>query len=239
MIPSSQGLHLFLLIGQSNMAGRGQLEPEDQVSHPRVWAFTKNHEWIPAIEPIHFDRPAFVGVGPGLSFGKTLADYNTSIHIGLIPCAVGGSPITMWKPGKYFAHTESYPYDDAVTRTRIAMKYGILKGILWHQGESDSDGDNACLYEQRLIELIISLRVDLDIADIPFLVGTLSMAYAEQNPYAITINKSLKRILGIVKNTACVDTNGLAVSEDKIHFTTPALRELGRRYAETMITLYS
>jgi hypothetical protein len=166
-----------------------------------------------------------------------MADFNASICVGLIPCAAGGSPISMWKPGTYFAHTDSYPYDDAVARTEIAMKYGLLKGILWHQGESDSNGDNANLYEDRLITLVNSLRFDIDAPEVPFIFATLGEFFIEQNPYAGVVNLALKRLPQLVKNSVCVDSSGLVSSGDNVHFSSQALRELGRRYAEVMIRL--
>jgi len=83
---------LYLLIGQSNMAGRGEVEPEDRVAHPRVLALDRENRWAPAVEPIHFDKP-IAGVGPGRAFGVAMAERDPSVRIGLIPCAAGGSPI--------------------------------------------------------------------------------------------------------------------------------------------------
>ena len=71
---------------------------------------------------------------------------DTNVIIGLIPCAVGGSPIEAWQPTKYYEPTKSYPYDDALKRTKTAMQTGTLKGVLWHQGESDSDSGNAMIF---------------------------------------------------------------------------------------------
>src|SRR4051812_37821804 len=90
-------LKLFLLIGQSNMAGRGIPEAEDQQTHPRIWMLNKELSWVPAKDPMHFDKPAIVGVGPGFPFAKRLAEAYPSINIGLVPCAVGGSGIDDWK----------------------------------------------------------------------------------------------------------------------------------------------
>ena len=85
-----------------------------------------------------------------MTFGKTIADQNPSIRVGLIPAAAGGSPISVWQRGGYWEQTRSKPYDDAIARAKIAMRDGVLKGILWHQGESDSNETVASAYEQRL-----------------------------------------------------------------------------------------
>ena len=87
----SQDMELFLLIGQSNMAGRGVIEEQDRVPFPRVFTLTKEETWVPAVEPIHFDRPDRLGTGLGRSFGRVLAEAAPGARIGLIPAAMGGS----------------------------------------------------------------------------------------------------------------------------------------------------
>ena len=94
-IDSKETFHLYLLIGQSNMAGRGKIEEQDRKNHPRVFVLNKENKWVPGVDPIHFDKE-IAGVGPGLSFGEAMSDRNPSIRIGLIPCAAGGSPIDVW-----------------------------------------------------------------------------------------------------------------------------------------------
>ena len=62
--------HLYLLVGQSNMAGRGEIQQEDNTPHPRVLMLSKENRWQPAVEPLHFDKPDIVGTGPGLHSQK-------------------------------------------------------------------------------------------------------------------------------------------------------------------------
>lgn len=233
-----QNFHLYLLIGQSNMAGRGKVESQDETIHPRVFTLNKENKYKPAIDPIHFDKPQIAGVGPGLTFGKTMANYNASIRIGLIPCAAGGSPITVWKPGGYWKQTDSQPYDDAIKRTKIAVKDGVLKGILWHQGASDSNENDAELYEDRLVALIDALRTELELPDLPFVVATLGDFFVKRCPEAQIVNNALRRIPQLVKHTACVGSSGLEHKGDILHFSAEAARELGRRYADAMMRLF-
>ena len=233
-----KSFHLYLLIGQSNMAGRGEVEAQDKEIHPRVLALDKACKWVPAADPIHFDKP-IAGVGPGLTFGKIMADHDPSIRIGLIPCAAGGSPITVWKRDGYWAQTDSTPYDDAIARTQVAMKDGVLKGILWHQGESDSNENDAELYEDRLATLIDVLRMDLDAPDVPFIAATLGDYLVEERPEGRIVNRALRQIPRRVKHAGCVDSKGLGHKGDHVHFSAEAARELGRRYAEAMIRLQS
>ena len=135
--------HLFLLVGQSNMAGRGKVAEGDRKPHPRVLMLSREKKWVPAVDPMHFDKPRMVGVGLGRTFGIAVAEGDPGIHVGLIPCAVGGSPIRSWEPGGYHGQTKSHPWDDSLARARAALRDGTLKGILWHQGESDSNPRDA------------------------------------------------------------------------------------------------
>lgn len=234
---NQRNFHLYLLAGQSNMAGRGRVIKQDNQTHPRVYVLNKDKEWELAKEPLHFDKPNIAGVGPGLAFGKAMAGYNEHVKIGLIPCAVGGSPISSWTVGGYHDQTKSHPYDDAIVRAKAAMKDGVIKGIIWHQGESDSKPEKVKVYQAKLEELIARFRQDLGDENLPFVAGKLGDFYVERNPNAESINEILERIPLTVKKTACVDVAGLTPKSDLTHFDTESARELGRRYAEQMIKL--
>jgi hypothetical protein len=232
-----RNFHLYILAGQSNMAGRGKVIERDNQSHPRVYVLNKNKEWKLAKDPLHFDKPNIVGVGPGLAFGKAMAGYKERVKIGLIPCAAGGSPISSWAIGGYHDQTKSHPYDDAIVRAKAAMQDGVIKGVIWHQGESDSKPDKVKVYHAKLEELITRFRQDLSNEYLPFVVAKLGDFYVAKNPNAEPINKILERVPDIVKNTACVDVSGLTHKGDVVHFDTKSSRELGRRYAEKMIKI--
>src|SRR5699024_4647057 len=130
--------HIYILMGQSNMAGRGEITGQyAEQKHPRVMMLDQTGEWIAAKHQVHFDKPKVTGVGPGLGFGISMAEANPDVTIGLVPCAVGGTPIGKWAPGAYDKATDTHPYDDAEQRIRKAMETGKVKGIIWHQGEGD------------------------------------------------------------------------------------------------------
>jgi len=230
------GFHLYLLIGQSNMAGRGKVAAEDRTTHPRLVTLSKARTWVPAADPIHFDKEV-AGVGPGLTFGKVMAERDPSVRIGLIPCAVGGSSIAAWRPGARHSQTNTAPYDDAVARARRAMADGILKGILWHQGESDRSPQAAATYRQRLIELVRRLRTDLKAPAVPFVAGLLAEFPDAPRAGTATINDATRRAMLMLRHAACVSTAGLGHKGDKVHFSAAAARELGRRYARAMACL--
>jgi len=226
----SQPMHVFLLAGQSNMAGRGELGEIDRTPHPRVFALNAKDEWVIATEPVHFDKPEVRGTGPGLAFAKDIAERNPDNRIGLVPTAVGGSGIQTWTPGGYHEKTGLYPWDDAVRRLRVAMQSGELKAILWHQGESDSGPETATLYEARLHELIRRFR---DVAGddlLPFIVGQLGQ-FKEWSDGRQLVNAVHEDVPTHFDRTRFVSSDGLNHIGDKTHFDAPSARELGHRYA--------
>jgi hypothetical protein len=232
-----ENLLLFLLVGQSNMAGRGTVEEEDQVPPPRVLTFSRNDEWVPAVDPIHFDKTA-AGVGLGRTFGILIAEHNPAITVGLIPCAAGGSPISAWEPGQPWEQTQSHPYDDALRRTKAALSSGVLKGILWHQGEGDSTPDGAILYEQKLQALIQRLRTELNAPDVPFIAGGLGrFPGAPWDASKETVNRVLESLPQKVPHTAFATAEGLTDRGDHLHFDAKSQRTFGRRYAEAYLGL--
>lgn len=219
--------HLYLLIGQSNMAGRGAIDTESKKINPRIFMLDSMNSWIPATDPVHFDKQS-AGVGPAISFANEMLKDNDKIKIGVIPSAWGGSPIKVWEPGEIYMNT-AHPYDDALKRGKLAMQTGILKGIIWHQGESDNDSVRAIVYLQKLKILVNRLRTDLQVPNLPFVAGEIG--YFNKTDF---INKEINRLPNEVPNTAVVSANGLVDKGDQLHFSTAAARELGKRYAVAM-----
>ena len=222
-----ESFHLFLLVGQSNMAGRGKIEEQDKSAHPRVWKLNRKNEWEPGVDPLHFDKPRIAGVGLGTTFARTLVEKHPGIHVGLIPCAVGGTSIDRWRKGGSL-------YSNAVARAQVAMKHGKLKGILWHQGESDAGSkEKLDSWFPKLSRLIHDFRTDLSAPTAPFVAGQLSRAWGDEKPLRKEFNIRLLRYARFQTSPyfAAVHTSNLTAKPDKTHFDSAALRELGRRYA--------
>lgn len=235
---NKEKFHLYLLVGQSNMAGRGKIAEQDMQPHPRVLMLTKDLQWQPAVAPLHFDKPGIVGVGIGGTFGRELAQANPGVTIGLIPCAVGGSPIDSWVEGAFYEPTKSHPWDDAIKRAKHALQFGELKGILWHQGESDSNEELAGSYEKKLHELIARFRTELDAKNVPFIAG--QMGQFEERPWSDAkkqVDQAQRDLAGKVRSAAFVNSDGLNHKGDKVHFDAAGFRELGRRYAKAYFQL--
>lgn len=232
-LPSKERFHLYLLIGQSNMAGRGVLEKKGEPIHPRVLMFTKEKKWAPGAEPLHFDKVEIAGAGLGTSFAQVMAEANPEVTIGLVPCAVGGTPLSRWQK-------EGDLYEQALVRIRAAMQDGTIKGVLWHQGESDAgDPKLASSYAERLGKMITDLRTDLETPDLPFVAGKLGEFLPERtregNPNLWKeVNEQLVSVPKLVPRVVIVESTGLVHKGDSVHFDTASLRTFGERYAEAM-----
>jgi acetyl esterase/lipase len=229
--------HLYLLAGQSNMAGRGAVEEQDRTPHPRVFVLNDKDQWVPATDPLHFDKPKIAGVGPGLAFGKAMAKVQPDVTIGLIPCAVGGSPLSSWQPKAEDPATKTTPYDTAIRRAKIAMQDGTMKGILWHQGESDSNEKLAPKYGDRLEQTLGRLRDDLGNSDLCMVVGELGAHTLAKNEWAKVVNTELRYFGRRFDHVASVSADGLKDKGDQTHFDSASAREFGRRYAAAMLKL--
>lgn len=217
--------HVYLLIGQSNMAGRGVVDSISKTIDAQIMMLNKNNEWVPATDPVHFDKPV-AGVGPAIGFAKEMIKDKPRVKIGLVPCAWGGSPIRVWAPDSMYLN--AHPYNDAIARTKIAMQSGVLKGVLWHQGESDNSPQRVEVYMDRLKTLIQRLRTEFNNDKLPFVAGEIGYFKSTR------INRVLNELPAIVPNTATVSAEGLTDGGDQTHFDTPSARELGKRYAIAM-----
>ena len=239
-LPAKEKFYLFLLVGQSNMAGRGPMTDADQIPHARVLMLNQAGAWVPAADPLHFDKPKAVGVGLGLTFADAVAAAHPEVTIGLIPCAVGGSPIDSWQPGYFYNPTQSHPWDDALRRAQLALGAGTLKGILWHQGESDSSREFAEGYAAKLQALIARMRAALGAPSVPFIVGQMGRFEGSPwNDYKIQVDRAHRELPEKLARVAFVSAEGLKDKGDKTHFDTASYRELGRRYADAYLRLVS
>jgi hypothetical protein len=234
-------MDLYLLIGQSNMKGRGFM-PEEPARDPRiVMMHIRDDQWYVARHPLHLTGNAKTfagadnaGVGPGLAFAEALAARAPATRMGLIPCAVGGSAISLWQKGARL-------YDEALRRAKLALQttapvQGRIRGALWLQGESDSPPERRAVYEEKLLKLVDDLRTDLGLPDLPFIACTVGeMKNAENNA---AINKILLALPEKRPHTACVDARDLKGHiGDGVHFDTASQNEIGKRFAAKWVEI--
>ena len=227
----------FLMIGQSNMAGRGTMGMLPAIVNDRVRVYW-NGEWRPAAEPVNPDR-SFSGESMQLPFAD-IVQRATGEDVGLIACAEGGTLLRQWAPGGGL-------FTRAVAAARATAGEGLLSAILWIQGENDGYSlENAGAYSGRFLAMLDALTAELELTEkVPVIIAELCPFLDEYNrqvppeqrvPYWCTIAAQQRQLPLLRSNIRCVSSEGLEGKPDGIHYDTPALRELGRRFAEMYIT---
>lgn len=226
----SNKMDLYLLIGQSNMAGRATIEGQDRDTIPNVFLFTGDtgKPWEKAANPMNKystvrKKLSLQKMGPGYTFAKEMAKAMPEKKIGLVVNAKGGTSIEEWQPGDSL-------YNEAVRRAKEAMEYGVFKGIVWHQGEANASRYDK--YMPKIEELIASLRKDLNDPKLPFVAGQLS----PDKPKRINFNKMILELPNTVEHTGVI-TSENTETIDNTHFNSAGQRLLGQRYAKEMLKL--
>jgi len=220
-------MHSFLLIGQSNMAGRGYLNEAPEIDTSRIYTL-RNGRWMKMFRPINPDR-SFSGTSLAESFAEAYSKKH-GVDVGLICCADGGTKLEQWMPGELL-------FDNAVNNARLAARTSEIVGVLWHQGESDCANDLYPTYQQRFEVIMTALRKELDLYNAPFILGGLGdflKFYPKDESTAnyIHINNALKNIASNNKMTGFVSAEGLTANPDNLHFNARSLYEFGLRYFE-------
>jgi hypothetical protein len=235
--------HIYLMFGQSNMEGSAAIETQDRVTNDRVKVMSNLNctnlgrtygNWYLASPPLN---RCWSGLGPGDYFGKTMADgMPSTVTIGLVPAAVSGTPIELYqKTAPIGRNGQDIPtqfnggYAWLLDMAQKAQQVGVIKGIIFHQGESDTADP---LWKNQVKEIVTDLRQDLGIGDVPFLAGEL--LYSDYQSCCHWHNPEINKLPGILTNTFVVSAMGLP-GMDTAHFTSESYRELGRRYAQIML----
>ncbi|MCL9782710.1 sialate O-acetylesterase [Vibrio sp. S4M6] len=219
---------IFLLMGQSNMAGRGLQSEVEPIADSNI-SVLEEGAWRVAEEPLHHDSSE-AGVGLAMSFAQHWRSYHPESHVSLIPCAVGSTNIDEWLEGPL--------YDQALNCAKLSKSNGTLRGVLWHQGESNSGTlEKAEGYADKLAFLINKLRRDLEIPNLAFIAGELPQFLKQPNrfQYADRVNLALASLVGKVPGYQLASSEGLTANADNVHFNAQSLRELGARYFQAYL----
>ena len=221
------GKQSVLLIGQSNMAGRGFAEDVEPISDDRITMLNDANEWVKMEEPIHYDKPA-AGVGLAASFAKGFVD-TFDCELGLIPAAMGGTSISDWRVGGTY-------YNDAIARAKEAQKTSNICAILWHQGESNRS--NHATYAEKLQVIFDAMIEELGLAADKIIIITGELREISTNPsQRETFHEQLNKLSDVYRNYGVADADGLTLNNDIIHFDAPSLRLFGYRYFNIFKTL--
>lgn len=236
VIPDKQNVWVFILAGQSNMAGRGKVEPLDTIPNSRIITINKERELILAKEPLHFYEPSMTGLDCGLSFGKELLKHiPDSISILLIPTAVGGSSISQWINDETFRNVTLY--SNFKEKVEIGNTYGTVKAILWHQGENDATKQETIdIYDKQLQKLFVLFRNETNDQDLPIFLGELG-SFSKTDDSWQAINRKIENYINSDPNAYYIKTKDLNHKGDRIHFDSEGQRKLGQRFAEKFIEI--
>jgi hypothetical protein len=233
---NKQNVWVFILAGQSNMAGRGIVEPQDTVANKRILSINKKGQLIIAKEPLHFYEPNLTGLDCGYAFAKKMIEnIPDSISILLLPTAVGGSSISQWLGDSLFRNVKLF--SNFLAKAAIGKQYGIIKGILWHQGESDANEKNIPHYSERLSVLFTKSRKAIGNDNLPILLGELGSFSKNKEGFEL-INKAIHNYSAQDANTAVITTADVKHKGDSLHFNSKAQRTIGRRFAEAYLNKF-
>lgn len=218
----------FLMIGQSNMAGRGFINEVPPIYNEKI-QMLRNGRWQMMTEPINYDRPVS-GISLTASFADTWCKKFKEKTIGLIPCAEGGSSIDEW-------NIDGILYKHAISEAKFAMQTSNISGILWHQGESDSYNESYKSYKEKLFCIFENLRKDLNLPNTPIIVGGLcdflgKVGFGKNCTEYTFINQELKSFAFEYDNCYFVTGSGLTSNPDGIHIDAISQRKFGLRYFE-------
>ena len=232
-IPDKNKVWIFILAGQSNMAGRGVVESRDTIPNERILAINSKNEVVVAKEPLHFYEPNLTGLDCGMSFARRLLEnVDKDIFVLLIPVAVGGSSSHQWLGDS--VHRGVQLMTNFQQRVASVAKYGAIKAILWHQGESDTNDQNILGYGDRLGEIFREFRLHCHNLNLPIIIGKLGSFSSNQVRWD-AINATIKDYASLDKNAWVVETADLKAKDDKIHFDSEGQRVMGARMADMFL----
>lgn len=249
-------LFVFLCFGQSNMEGFPGIEPQDKgpvderfqmlaaVDFPNL--NRTNGNWYPAVPPLCRGNS---GLCPADFFGRTLvSNLPPNIKVGVVNISVAGCKIELFAKTNYESYASTAapwmkniikayganPYQRLVDTAKLAQKDGIIKGILLHQGESNTNDKEwptkvKGVYENLLADLNLKAEA------VPLLAGEL--VNADQNGACASMNSIIDELPRTIPTSHVISSKGCAARPDHLHFTPAGYRELGKRYAEEMLSL--
>lgn len=237
-LPAKDRFWIFILVGQSNMAGRGQVEPEDTIPNDRILSINQDDKWILAKEPLHFYEPVLTGLDCGMSFANNLLDkIPDDVTVGILPCAIGGSSVEQWLGDSLYRGVRLF--SNFKEKADLAGKSGIIKGLLWHQGESNAKPELIPSYKEKLVHLLTAFRTYIDNDSLPVVAGQLG-AYTEPEERQKrwnSINSIIREIAAEDPFVGVIETKDLTEKGDKVHFDSKSQRTMGERFAREMLRL--
>jgi len=241
---ANKPIDIYLCIGQSNMAGMSPIEDIDKGSFDNTLVFNDKNEWEQAscnTETLNkystVKKPHSQELGVSFGFAKKIESQAGNV-IGIVANARSGTRMEWWQKG-YEGENDNNLYEEAVKRTKAALAAnpnGVLKAILWHQGEGDNSSPNKELYMERLKKLVDDLRTDLEAPKIPFIAGEVGKWKGRGRG----VNPVIRQISDHISHAYWVSSDGLTsmnIAKNNPHFGSADMRALGGRYADKVLEI--
>lgn len=245
--------YIYLCLGQSNMEGHAKFEPQDTIVNKRFQVLEavdcdnlkrKKGQWYTAVPPL---SRCTTGLTPVDYFGREMiANLPEDVKVGVINVAVGGCKIELFDKDNYqsyvstspdwlksmVAQYDGNPYARLVEMAKIAQKDGVIKGILLHQGESNT---NDTLWTKKVKVVYDNLLKDLNLKaeSTPLLAG--EVVNADQGGICASMNKIIATLPETIPNSYVISSSGCPDVADNLHFSAEGYRMLGKRYAAKML----
>ncbi|GAA4300367.1 sialate O-acetylesterase [Aestuariibaculum suncheonense] len=256
MSAQDPNFHIYLSFGQSNMEGAAKIEVQDTlnlsdrfmvlaaVDCPEIKR--EKGQWYIAKPPL---CRCNTGLTPVDYFGRTLVEeLPDNVKIGVINVAVGGCKIELFDKDNYEAYVstapdwlkntvkayEGNPYGRLVEMAKIAQEKGVIKGILMHQGESNT-GDTLWPEKVKVVHNNLMKDLNLNPDDVPLLAG--ETVNADTDGVCASMNKIIATLPETIPNAYIISSAGCTDGEDNLHFDAAGYRELGKRYALKMLEI--
>ncbi|NQT25477.1 T9SS type A sorting domain-containing protein [candidate division KSB1 bacterium] len=246
--------YVYLCFGQSNMEGQGAIQSQDRTVDSRFQVMqaiscsnlgrTKG-AWYPAVPPT---CQCWSGLSPADYFGRTMvSNLPDSITVGVINVAIGGCDIRLFDKDIYEDYDSTYveswfldkieayegnPYQYLIDLAQLAQQDGVIKGILLHQGETNTGNSQWPSYVNKIYnDMLTDLSLSAD--SVPLLAGELLSA---EGNCCSSMNTIINRLPETITTAYVISSSG-CTGQDNAHFDSEGYRELGRRYAATMLSL--
>ena len=248
--------YIYLCFGQSNMEGNARIEAQDTLTVDNRFQVMETLDcpdlkrtkgnWYTAVPPL---CRCHTGLTPADYFGRSMvANLPKNIRIGVINVAVGGCKIELFDKDNYASYVstapewmigmikeyDGNPYERLVEMAKLAQKDGVIKGILLHKGESNT---NDTLWPKKVKVVYDNLMKDLNLKaqNVPLLAG--EMLNTDQQGACASMNKTVATLPQTIPNSHVISSEGCPGKADHLHFTAEGYRVLGERYARQMLTI--
>jgi hypothetical protein len=247
--------YIFLCFGQSNMEGNARFEPQDTIVDNRFQVMEaidcpnlgrKKGNWYTAVPPL---CRCHTGLTPADYFGRTMiANLPKNVRVGVINVSIGGCKIELFDKDNYQTYIQTAPswmlgmikeydgnpYGRLVEMAKLTKKDGVIKGILLHQGESNTN-DTLWTKKVKIVYDNLIKDLELDPKNVPLLAGEL--VNTDQGGACASMNSIIATLPQTIPNSYVIPSVGCTGIPDHLHFNAEGYRKLGKRYGYKMLSL--